>query len=84
LADIEWIPERPADSAFAARVEEIVHLTIGRDAAGKVTLLLEEGHVRVPPARVVPSPAVWDTWGELIRVDDGIVDSLRSFGIKAK
>jgi hypothetical protein len=85
MADIEWIPERPKDAAFAARVEDIVHVTIGRNAEGKVTLVLEDlDVVRVPPARLVPSPETWDTWDEPIRVDDGIVEALQSFGITAK
>jgi len=85
MADIEWVPERPKDAAFAARVEDIVHVTIGRDAAGTVTLVLEAADVvRVPPVRLVPSPETWDTWGEPIRVDDGIVEVLLSCGILAK
>jgi hypothetical protein len=85
MADIEWIPQRPTDAAFAARVEDIVHVTIGKDAEGKVTLVVEGvDAVRVPPARLVPSPAVWDTWGEPIRVDDGIVEALQALGITAK
>jgi hypothetical protein len=84
MADIEWIPARPEDAAFAARVEDIVHVTIGRDAEGKVTLVLDTDGVHVRPARLVPSPSTWDTWGESIRVDDGIVEALLSFGITAK
>ena len=85
MADIEWLPERPRDTGFATRVEKIVHATIGREALGKVALVIEDLHVvRVPPARVVPSPAVWDTCGEQIRVDDGLIEVLRSSGVVAK
>ena len=85
MAEIEWLPDRPKDVAFAARVEDIVHVTLGREAAGKVTLLLDDRHVvRVRPSRVVPSPAVWDTCGEPVRVDDGLVEVLRAFGIPAR
>ena len=84
MAEIEWLPDRPKDADFATRVEDIVHVTLGRGAVGKVTLLLDGGHgVRVRPSRVVPAPAVWDTCGEAVRVDDGLVEVLRAFGIAA-
>jgi hypothetical protein len=85
MADIAWLPEHPADTVLAARVEAVVHETIGRDAIGTVTISLDEdGTVHVHRARLVPAPAVWDTWGEPIRVDEGVVEALRLFGIRAR
>ena len=84
MAYIDWVPARPADTVFASRVEQIVYSTIGSDATGKLTLVVENGGIRVPPARIVPSPRVWDTCGEPIRVDDGIVEALRLAGIVAR
>lgn len=85
MAEIAWLPEHPADAVLAARVEAVVHETVGREATGTVTLSLDEdGTVHVHRARLVPAPAIWDTCGELVRVDDGIVEALRLFGIRAK
>jgi hypothetical protein len=85
MAETIWLPQHPADAVLVARVEAVVQQTIGRSATGTVTLSLEEdGTVRVHRSRVVPAPAIWDTCGEPIRVDEGIVEALRLFGIRAR
>jgi hypothetical protein len=85
MVEIQWIPERPNDAAFATRVEEAVYSAIGRDAEGVATLVAkDERRLIVPPTRLVPGPTVWDTCGERIRVDGGIIAALRLSGLLVK